>query len=209
MHEEEIPRKASDPYRSITIKLRRDAAFTGEMEALCERLGVSMSALTRQALIGKLKRDGYLKEEERSERLLRRSMKVYGVKEEAQPDESKRPEGTATKRGATTAQDRVEAVCFCLACGDYGRTAKRFGVNYGQVYDWMKRYREKGVSGLEFTRGKRMPGGQLTQAQREEAKRLLALAQEQGKARAQALRREMNALETGGAGVCGGGAGKR
>ena len=61
-----------DPYQSITVKLRRDAAFTASLEALCGERGVSLPALAREALIGKLRRDGYLKEEERSTALIRR-----------------------------------------------------------------------------------------------------------------------------------------
>ena len=184
-----------DPYQSITVKLRRDTALTVNLEALCGEQGVSLPALAREALIGKLRREGYLKEEERSEKLLRKALKIYSGKEEVHP-EKEGPRENSSRKDHSTVQKRIEAVDFCLTYGrDYTRTAKHFGVSYGQIYDWMKRYQEQGVIGLEFIRGKNAHEETLTQSQREAAEERLRLASFRGNERTKRLCDEVNALE--------------
>jgi len=183
-----------DPYQSITVKLRRDAAFTASLEALCGERGVSLPALAREALIGKLRREGYLKEEERSTALINKALRVYGIQDN--PEEGGGQKPASNRR--TTPQERIRAVCFCLEQGgNYAAAAKACGVSYAQIYDWMKRYRERGLAGLEFTRGSRMPEGKMTQAQRMEAAVRLRQAEAAGQEAHRALCRTLSALEWG------------
>ena len=57
----------------------------------------------------------------------------------------------------TTVEERIQIARDCIANGEnYGETALKFNVSYQQVYQWVKKYKEKGDSGLEDRRGKRL-----------------------------------------------------
>ena len=57
----------------------------------------------------------------------------------------------------TTAEERIQIAKDCIANGgNYGETALKFNVSYQQVYQWVKKFREKGEAGLEDRRGKRL-----------------------------------------------------
>ena len=57
----------------------------------------------------------------------------------------------------TTAEERIQIAKDCIANGEnYGKTALKFNVSYQQVYQWVKKYKEKGDAGLEDRRGKRL-----------------------------------------------------
>ena len=57
----------------------------------------------------------------------------------------------------TTVEERVQIAKDCIANGgNYGETALKFNVSYQQVYQWVKKYKEKGEAGLEDRRGKRL-----------------------------------------------------
>jgi transposase-like protein len=63
----------------------------------------------------------------------------------------------------TTLKERVEIVSFCLQNdSNYALTAQRYEVTYGQVYQWVNKYRQKGTEGLQDRRGKRKSIEQLT-----------------------------------------------
>ena len=53
-----------------------------------------------------------------------------------------------------TAVERFELVAKVLAGGSMKGVAREAHVNYGQLYQWVKRYRERGMEGLECRRGK-------------------------------------------------------
>jgi len=56
----------------------------------------------------------------------------------------------------TTPDERIEIVHYCIANNkDYGRTIKLYGVSYGQIYSWVKKYEQDGIDGLIDRRGKR------------------------------------------------------
>ena len=56
----------------------------------------------------------------------------------------------------TTAEERIQIAKDCIANGgNYGETALKYNVSYQQVYQWTKKYKEMGASGLEDRRGKR------------------------------------------------------
>ena len=57
----------------------------------------------------------------------------------------------------TTVEERIQIAKECIANGEnYGETALKFNVSYQQVYQWVKKFREKGAAGLEDRRGKRL-----------------------------------------------------
>ena len=57
----------------------------------------------------------------------------------------------------TTEEERIQIAKDCIANGgNYGETALKFNVSYQQVYQWVKKYKEKGEAGLEDRRGKRL-----------------------------------------------------
>lgn len=57
----------------------------------------------------------------------------------------------------TTAEERIQIAKDCIANGgDYGETALKYNVSYQQVYQWVKKFKEKGDAGLEDRRGKRL-----------------------------------------------------
>jgi transposase-like protein len=57
----------------------------------------------------------------------------------------------------TTAEERIQIAKDCIANGgNYGETALKFNVSYQQVYQWVKKFKEKGDAGLEDRRGKRL-----------------------------------------------------
>ena len=66
--------------------------------------------------------------------------------------------GSRMKQGReTTIEERVSIAKDCLENGcNYGETAIKYKVSYQQVYTWVKKFRELGVTGLEDRRGKRV-----------------------------------------------------
>lgn len=64
----------------------------------------------------------------------------------------------------TTLEERITIVADCIAAGNnYGQTAQKYNCSYGQVYSWVKKYKEKGVDGLADGRGKRKLEHQLNE----------------------------------------------
>ena len=57
-------------------------------------------------------------------------------------------------RKNTTLEERIKIVEECIGVGcDYTSIAKKYACSYGQVYSWVKKYRESGEEGLEDKRG--------------------------------------------------------
>lgn len=82
-----------------------------------------------------------------------------------------------TKGRATTLEERMEIVSFCIANGkNYGLTMNKYGVSYQQVYSWVWKYEERGMDGLMDRRGKRKPLEEMSEIERlrAENKRLRA-----------------------------------
>ena len=58
---------------------------------------------------------------------------------------------------STTVEERIQIAKDCISNGgNYGETALKFNVSYQQVYQWVKKFKEKGNAGLEDRRGKRL-----------------------------------------------------
>ncbi len=75
----------------------------------------------------------------------------------------------------TTQEERIRIAKECIESGyNYGETAIKYQVSYQQVYTWVKKFAEKGESGLEDRRGQRTaqqePRTELERLQIENAK---------------------------------------
>lgn len=83
-----------------------------------------------------------------------------------------------TKGKATTLEERIEIVSFCIEHNkDYSTTIKKYGVSYQQIYAWVRKYDEKGAIGLEDKRGKRKLESEMTDIERIKAENRLLQAQ--------------------------------
>lgn len=72
-----------------------------------------------------------------------------------------------TKGRATTREERMEIVGFCIENGkDYTRTIEKYSVSYPQIYSWVRKYEESGTAGLEDKRGKRKDISGMTETER-------------------------------------------
>ena len=91
----------------------------------------------------------------RSDRQLRNWIKVYNS---GRGFRHKMSGGSRMKEvRPTTVEERIQIAKDCIANGEnYGETALKFNVSYQQVYQWVKKYKEKGEAGLEDRRGKRL-----------------------------------------------------
>ena len=91
----------------------------------------------------------------RSESQLRKWIKVYNS---GRGFRQKMSGGSHMKEARpTTVEERIQIAKDCIANGgNYGETALKFNVSYQQVYQWVKKFKEKGNAGLEDRRGKRL-----------------------------------------------------
>ena len=91
----------------------------------------------------------------RSCRQLRNWIKVYNS---GRGFRHKMSGGSRMKEArSTTVEERIQIAKDCIANGgNYGETALKFNVSYQQVYQWVKKFKEKGGAGLEDRRGKRL-----------------------------------------------------
>ncbi len=79
-----------------------------------------------------------------------------------------------TKGRKTTLAERIEIVEYCIEHElDYTKTAEQFQVSYSQVYRWVKKYNEHGVSALKDNRGKGKPLEDMNELERLQAENKL------------------------------------
>lgn len=79
-----------------------------------------------------------------------------------------------SKTRKTTQDERIEIVHYCILNGkNYGDAAIRYSVSYQNVYQWVRRYEELGVAGLEDRRGKK-PGSAKPRTPEEELRAKVA-----------------------------------
>jgi transposase-like protein len=87
-----------------------------------------------------------------------------------------------TKGRATTLEERVEIVRYCIERGkDYGAAVERYQVSYQQVYIWVRKYEELGIAGLNDKRGKRKPLDEKTEVGRLRAENRMLQAENKRK----------------------------
>jgi len=72
----------------------------------------------------------------------------------------------------TTQKERIEIVQWTIANDlDYSAAIKQFQVSYGQVYAWVKKFKQGGPEALQDRRGKDKSGkAQLTETEKQELK---------------------------------------
>ena len=87
------------------------------------------------------------------------------------------------KNGArknTTLEERINIVEECINTGcNYASTANKYGCSYGQVYAWVRKYKDKGIEGLYDRRGKNKAISQLSDIEKLKAENRLLKAQTQ------------------------------
>lgn len=101
-----------------------------------------------------------------SPELLRTWVRMYNNHIEFKPVKEKKKRYMAKGR-KTTLEERIAIVEDYLGSGStYVEVAKKHNVAYHQVNQWVKKYREHGVKGLEDKRGQHIPAGEkeLTEA---------------------------------------------
>jgi len=70
----------------------------------------------------------------------------------------------------TNLEERIEAVQFCIYHDkDYKATIDKYGVSYQQIYAWVRKYEEQGVTGLKDRRGKRKEVASMNEGERHKA----------------------------------------
>jgi transposase-like protein len=78
-------------------------------------------------------------------------------------DYDPKPEVYMAKSRKTTYEERIEIVNYCLAHErNYKEAAIKYGVNYAQVYSWVKKYKEQGEDGLRDKRGRKKLESEMT-----------------------------------------------
>ena len=90
-----------------------------------------------------------------SSRVLRSWIKVYN----SGKDFGRKMSGGSRMKNTrqTTQEERIEIAKACLESGNhYGEIALKYNVSYQQVRSWTMKFKEKGPSGLEDRRGKRL-----------------------------------------------------
>ena len=87
-----------------------------------------------------------------------------------------------TKGRATTYDERVEIVKFCIEHEDnYAETAQKFQVSYQQVYSWTNKYLKYGVGALQDRRGKRKSEDKMSEVEKLRAQNKLLEAENRRK----------------------------
>ena len=97
-----------------------------------------------------------------SDEVLRRWIIKYNSHIETK-DYDPKPEVYMAKSRKTSYEERIEIVNYCIEHElNYKETAIEYGVNYAQVYAWVKKYKELGENGLADNRGRKKPQSEMT-----------------------------------------------
>lgn len=87
-----------------------------------------------------------------------------------------------TKGRATTYNERVEIVKFCIEHeNNYAQTAHKFQVSYQQVYSWANKYLKFGVGALQDRRGKSKSEDEMSELEKLRAQNKLLEAENRRK----------------------------
>lgn len=83
-----------------------------------------------------------------------------------------------TKGRATTFEERIEIVKFCIEHqNNYAQASEKFQVSYQQVYSWTNKYLTSGVEALQDKRGKRKSEDQMSEVEKLRAQNKLLQAE--------------------------------
>ncbi len=82
-------------------------------------------------------------------------------------DYDPKPEVYMAKSRKTTYEERLEIVKYCLEHHqNYKETATKYGVNYAQVFSWVKKYKQEGKEGLLDRRGRNKLESEMTEEEK-------------------------------------------
>ena len=74
--------------------------------------------------------------------------------------------GYMAKGRKTTLEERIEIVGYCIANDkDYGKAAELYGVSYGQLHYWVRKYEHDGIDALSDRRGKHKNKDSMTETE--------------------------------------------
>jgi transposase len=67
----------------------------------------------------------------------------------------------------TTCEERISIVEYCIENqNNYAGTALKYQVSYQQVYQWVRKFKEKGIDGLQDNRGRTKPIDEMTELEK-------------------------------------------
>lgn len=99
--------------------------------------------------------------------VLRRWIKAYTSGKELQPTNKGSVKMSKGPGRNTTFQERLEIVQFTISNElAYGKAIEKYGVNYHQVYRWVRKYQQYGELGLQDNRGRKKKTDSLTEEDR-------------------------------------------
>lgn len=123
-------------------------------------------------------------------------IKMYNGHRELRPSRGRGSDIYMTKGKATTYEERLEIVSYCIEHGnDYTATIEKYGVSYQQIYSWVRKYNEKGAEGLVDKRGKRKPESEMTEVEKLRAENRLLEARNKRLETENAVLKKLEELE--------------
>ena len=123
-------------------------------------------------------------------------IKMYNGHRELRPSGGRGSDIYMTKGKATTYEERLEIVSYCIEHGnDYTATIEKYGVSYQQIYSWVRKYNEKGAEGLVDKRGKRKPESEMTEVEKLRAENRLLEARNKRLETENAVLKKLEELE--------------
>ena len=83
-----------------------------------------------------------------------------------------------TKGRKTTFDERISIVEECIRNNsNYAETAKKYDLSYTQVYMWVRKYKQKGIVGLEDHRGRNKPESEMSDIEKLKAENRILKAE--------------------------------
>lgn len=123
-------------------------------------------------------------------------IKMYNGHRELRPSGGRGSDIYMTKGKATTYEERLEIVSYCIEHGnDYTATIEKYGVSYQQIYSWVRKYNEKGAEGLVDKRGKRKAESEMTEVEKLRAENRLLEARNKRLETENAVLKKLEELE--------------
>ena len=125
-------------------------------------------------------------------------IKMYNGHRELRPSGGRGSDIYMTKGKATTYEERLEIVSYCIEHGnDYTATIEKYGVSYQQIYSWVRKYNEKGAEGLVDKRGKRKAESEMTEVEKLRAENRMLEARNRRLEMENAVLKKLEELERG------------
>lgn len=127
---------------------------------------------------------------------LKNWIELYNSHRELRPSRGQGSEIYMTKGRATTYEERIEIVSYCIEHGkDYIAAIQKYGVSYQQIYSWVRKYENKGAEGLQDKRGKRKPESEMSELELLKAKNRLLEAKNKRLETENAVLKKLEELE--------------